>query len=173
MVARACPLRFRESAPGSITSVAMQHHLAQLNVARLLYPLDSSEVQGFVDALDPVNAAADSADGFVWRLQTEEGDATAIRVFDDDLVIVNLSVWETLDHLRAFVYGNDHRTVLRQRRQWFEQAGEPYLVLWWVPAGHAPSVEEAAERLLRLRRDGPAPSAFTMRTPYEPGEANS
>jgi len=146
---------------------AMEHVLAQLNVARLLYPLDSPEVQGFVDALDPVNAAADVADGFVWRLQTEDGDATAIRVFDDDLLIVNLSVWETLDDLKAFVFGDDHREVLRRRREWFERATEPHLVLWWVPAGDTPSIEEAADRLLRLRENGPAPDAFTMRTTFE------
>ncbi len=146
----------------------MDHHLAQLNIARLLHPLDSPETAGFVAALEPVNAAADAAPGFVWRLQTEDGDATSIRVFDDDLLIVNLSVWETIAALKAFVIGGDHLPVMRQRRKWFERAGDPYLVLWWVPAGHIPSIEEAADCLTVLRRDGPSPDAFTMKAAFGP-----
>lgn len=144
------------------------HHLAQLNIARLLQPLDHPDLQGFVDGLEPINALADAADGFVWRLQTDEGDATSIRAFDDDMLIVNLSVWESLEALRAFVYSGDHMDIMRQRRLWFERMGEAYLVLWWVPAGHRPTVAEATHRLDLLRHLGPTPEAFTWRTTFEP-----
>src|SRR5215210_5191619 len=106
-------------------------------------PLDSPAMAGFVAALEPINALADAAPGFVWRLQTDDGDATGIRAFDDDMLIVNMSVWETIDALRGFVYDSDHRAVMAGRRQWFERMAEAYTVLWWVPVGHVPSVEEA------------------------------
>ena len=141
-------------------------HLAQLNIARLRAPLDSPELADFVAALDPVNALADAAPGFVWRLQTDDGDATSIRAFDDDMLIVNMSVWESLDALRAYVYGSEHRAVMARRRQWFERMAEAYVVLWWVPAGHVPTVEEAKERLEALRREGPTADAFTFKTPW-------
>jgi hypothetical protein len=151
----------------------MAHHLAQFNIGRILAPLDTPQLAGFVDALEPINAIADSAPGFVWRLQTEDGDATAIRPFDDDdLMLVNMSVWESIESLAAFVYGAPHRDVLRERRQWFEKLAEMYLVLWWIPAGTVPSVEDAKVRLEMLRRDGPTPDAFTFRSPFPtPGGA--
>lgn len=138
-------------------------HVAQLNVARLAAPLDSPELAEFVAALEPVNALADAAPGFVWRLQDDDGDATSIRAFDDDMIIVNMSVWESIEALSDYVYASDHRTVLRRRREWFERASAAYIVLWWVPAGHEPSVGEAEERLELLRSDGPTPQAFTLR----------
>jgi hypothetical protein len=143
------------------------HHLAQVNIARLAAPLDSPQLAGFVAALEPINALADAAAGFVWRLQTDAGDATAIRAFDDDLLLVNLSVWATLDDLARFVYRSAHRDVMVQRRQWFEPAVD-YLALWWIPAGTLPTVDDAKARLERLRRDGPSPAAFTFRTPFPP-----
>lgn len=146
-------------------------HLAQLNVGRLLAPLESETLAGFVAALEPINALADGHPGFVWRLQTETGDATSIRPTEDDLFLVNLSVWSSLEALRAFVYTTAHVQVLRQRRAWFEQLATSHLVLWWVPAGHIPSVTEALDRLEVLRRSGPTPAAFTFRTPFEPGVA--
>ena len=117
----------------------MAHHLAQLNIGRLAHPLDAAESQGFVDELEPVNALADTAPGFVWRLQDEEGDATSIHLFDDDRVIVNLSVWESIEAWRDFVFSGRHRDVMRQRRTWFERMEEAYVVMWWVPVGHTPS----------------------------------
>ena len=138
-------------------------HVAQLNVARPLEPLDSPRLAGFVDALDEVNAAADAAPGFVWRLQTDAGNATDLRPWGDDL-IVNLSVWETVEALRSYVYGPVHADVLRRRREWFSALGRPHLVLWWVPEGHRPGLEEAGDRLERLERDGPGPEVFTLRT---------
>jgi hypothetical protein len=140
--------------------------LASLNVGRLLGPLDSPQVAGFVAQLEPINRLADHSPGFVWRLMTDEGDATGLRPFDDDLMLVNLAVWESLEALRAFVYTSAHVEVLRQRREWFERLATAHMVLWWVEPGHIPTVDEAIERLERLRRDGPTPAAFTFRTPF-------
>jgi hypothetical protein len=142
------------------------HHLAQLNIGRLRAPLDSAPIADFVAGLEPINALADTAPGFVWRLQTDEGDATALRPFDDDLLIVNMSVWTSPEALSDFVLRTDHRHFLRRRAEWFERMAEAYVVLWWVPAGHLPDVDEAKDRLARLRRDGPTPEAFTFRTPF-------
>jgi Domain of unknown function (DUF3291) len=143
-------------------------HLAQVNVALPREPLDAPLLADFVAALAPVNAVADASPGFVWRLQTEEGDATAVRAFGDDRLIVNMSVWESLEALRAFVYGPDHAAVLRRRRQWFERLGAPETALWWVPAGTVPAIAEAEERLAHLRAHGPTPHAFTLREPTTP-----
>jgi hypothetical protein len=144
--------------------------LAQLNVGRLVAPLESEALAGFVAQLEPINALADRSPGFVWRLQTEAGDATSIRPTDDDLFLINMSVWSSLETLRAFVYTTAHVHVLRGRRAWFEQLATSHLVLWWVPAGHIPTIDEALDRLERLRRDGPTPAAFTFRTPFQPEE---
>jgi heme-degrading monooxygenase HmoA len=144
------------------------HHLVQLNIGRIRAPLDTPQLEGFVSALEPINALADRSPGFVWRLQTEEGDATAVRPFDDDMLLVNMSVWESLEALSEFTYRSDHRKVMAGRRQWFERMSEAYLVLWWVPAGHIPTVEEAKERLMLLREKGPTPEAFTFRRAFPP-----
>ena len=142
-------------------------HLAQLNVGRSLEPLDTPTMQGFMDALDPINALADVASGFVWRLQTEEGNATDIKpLADDPLFILNLSVWESLDALGDFVYRSDHVAIMRQRAQWFERMTEAIVVLWWVPVGTVPTVTDALERLDHLRRHGPTPEAFSFRQPF-------
>jgi hypothetical protein len=142
------------------------YHVAQLNIGRLLASLDSTQLAPFVEALEPINAVADGAPGFVWRLQTEDGDATAIRAFDDDMLLVNMSVWESVEALADFVYRSDHVAVMRRRREFFERMAEAFMVLWWVPAGHRPSVDEAKDRLERLRRDGPTSEAFTFRSPF-------
>lgn len=145
----------------------MAHHLAQLNVARLLAPLDSPQLADFVAGLEPINALADASPGFVWRLQGEGGDATAIRAFDDDAVIVNMSTWESIDALRDFVHRHaDHRAALRRRREWFAPADEASVVLWWVAAGHRPDPAEAKERLAHLQAHGPTAVAFTFRHPF-------
>ncbi len=144
-----------------------QWHLAQLNVARLTAPIDSPELTDFVDGLDPVNAVADRSPGFVWRLQDESGDATALRPFGDD-IIVNLSVWESLESLTDFMYGRAHSGLLKRRREWFQPFGGPAVVAWWVPAGHQPTLIEAKQRLDRLRSEGPGPDAFTLRSASGP-----
>jgi hypothetical protein len=140
--------------------------LAQVNIARLLAPLDAPEVAGFVAALDPVNALADRSPGFVWRLQSDGGDATSIRAYDDDRIIVNLTVWASLEDLRGFVFGGLHVDILRRRRAWFSVMDEAYAAMWWVPAGTTPTVDEAKERLAILDREGPTPAAFTFRAPF-------
>ncbi|MFI8513266.1 DUF3291 domain-containing protein [Streptomyces sp. NPDC085460] len=146
-------------------------HLAQLNVATLRHPLDDPRIAPFVEALDPVNAAADGAPGFVWRLVGEgAGDATGLRPAGED-VIVNLSVWETQDALWDFAYRSGHLDVMRRRREWFQRHVEAHLVLWWVPAGHVPTVAEALERLAELRENGPSPRAFTFASSYTADEA--
>jgi hypothetical protein len=142
--------------------------LAQVNIGRLRAPLDSPQLADFVAALDPVNAAADAAPGFVWRLQTEDGNATSVRAFDWDQagsagVIVNMSVWETPEALAAFVYSDTHRQVLAQRRQWFERMTEAYTALWWIPRGSVPTPADAEDRVRRLRANGPTADAFTLR----------
>lgn len=120
-------------------------------------------MKDFVDNLDPVNADADAADGFVWRLQSEEGDATDIAVFGDEWLIINMSVWRDADALTAYMYQGRHREMLARRREFFERVQEAMVTLWWVPAGHRPTVAEAESRLLHLRTNGPTPYAFTLR----------
>jgi heme-degrading monooxygenase HmoA len=141
------------------------HHLAQVNVATVRAPLDSPELAGFVAQLEPINALADHSPGFVWRLQTEDGDATAIRPFQDERIMVNLSVWESLEALRTFVYASRHLDVMRRRREWFHRM-DTYLALWWVPAGTIPTVAQAKDRLQLLAANGPSPDAFTFRVPF-------
>jgi hypothetical protein len=142
------------------------YELAQVNISRLRFPLDSPELKDFVDALDPVNASAEAADGYVWRLQSEGGDATDIKVFGDDWLIINLTVWRDTNALTAFMYQGQHREMLARRREWFEKVAEAMTALWWVPAGHRPTVAEAESRLLHLRANGPTPYAFTLRTSF-------
>ena len=140
--------------------------LAQINVARLRAPIDDPRTAEFVDALERINAVADEAPGFVWRLQTEDGDATAIRAFDDELMIVNMSVWTSLEALAEYVYRSGHEAFLRRRREWFEERVEAHQALWRVEGGHRPDVAEGLERLADLRRHGPSPRAFTFREPF-------
>lgn len=152
--------------------------IAQVNIARLRAPLDSPELSGFVAALDPVNASADEAPGFIWRLQTEEGNATSVQAFEWDVkdsagIIVNMSVWASIEQLAAWVYGPLHRAVLRQRRSWFERAEEMTTALWWVPHGHRPTTLEAEERLIHLRLHGPTERAFTFRVMFGPGTGST
>jgi Domain of unknown function (DUF3291) len=149
-------------------------HLAQVNIALPREPLDAPLLAEFVARLEPVNAAADAAPGFIWRLQTEDGDATGIKAFGDDRLIVNMSVWESLEALRVLVYtGRMHVDVLRRRREWFERLGEAHVVLWWVTADHVPSVEEAEERLALLRQLGATRNAFTFREHFPPPDAET
>ena len=143
-------------------------HIAQVNVARALEPLDAPLLRDFVAALAPVNALADAAPGFVWRLQTDDGDATSVRIDPDPRVIVNLSVWASIEALWAFVYGSAHVGVMQRRRTWFERPVESHLAMWWVPVGATPGVEEAMQRLALHRRHGPSPRAFDFKHPFAP-----
>lgn len=139
--------------------------LAQLNIAQMVAPLESPEMADFVDNLDRINALADNSQGFVWRLQTEQGDATALRPFGDAL-LVNMSVWKDAESLYNFVYQSAHIQIMRRRREWFLKMREIYTVLWWIPEGHIPTIEEARQRLDRLRAEGPGAEAFTFRKTY-------
>jgi hypothetical protein len=148
------------------------YQLAQINVAQMKAPLDDPVMAGFVAWLEIVNAIADGSPGFVWRLQTAEGDATSLRVFDDERILVNISVWASLDELSSYVYNGLHRQVLQQRRQWFERFEGISTALWWVPRGHIPSVEEGKERLEYLQAHGPSPRVFTFKEHFPaPAEA--
>jgi Domain of unknown function (DUF3291) len=139
-----------------------KYQLAQCNIGRAKGPIDSSVMAGFAARLEDINALADGAPGFVWRLQTDAGNATSIQAYEDPLILLNLSVWESPDYLRAFVYRSDHANVMRQRRQWFERFDSAYLVMWWVPAGHIPTPIEARERLAHLQEHGETPHAFSF-----------
>ena len=143
--------------------------LAQVNVGIPLEPLDSETLRGFVEMLEPVNALADCAPGFVWRLQTEDGDATALRPSDDQPdLIINMSVWESVEALSDFVYRSAHADVMRQRRRWFVPLREAIACSWWIPAGTLPTMSEALARLDLLRTSGPCRQAFTLQRPFEP-----
>jgi hypothetical protein len=154
--------------------VSARWQLAQANVARMRAPLEDAVMEGFRSQLERVNALADASPGFVWRLQTESGDATGVRAFEDALVLFNMSVWESLEELHRYVYKSDHAGPLRARRSWFVPFDGPSLVLWWIPAGHLPGVDEGRARLARLAERGPAPEAFTFRAPFPaPGAPRS
>ena len=138
-------------------------HLAQMNVATALYPMDDPGMGEFMARLDEINALAEASPGFVWRLQSDSGNATDIQVSEDPRFIVNMSVWGSVEDLFDYAYKSAHRLVMAKRRQWFERPAEAYQVLWWVPAGHEPTVEEGLARLEHLRRHGPSATAFTFK----------
>lgn len=144
----------------------MSYHLAQLNIAKFRQPADHPDNADFVNAIDAVNAEADMQPGFVWRLEGEGTGALDIRAFDDPNMLVNMSVWESIEALSAFVYRNEaHRTIMRRRREWFDDM-EFYFVLWWIKAGAIPTIEEAIERLALLEKNGPTKEAFTFKEAF-------
>ena len=145
-------------------------HLAQVNIARMRGALEDPVMRGFVARLDEINALADASPGFVWRLQTDAGNATYLRPYDDERIIINMSVWEKVEDLRHYVYRGAHSEVLRQRGGWFEKLETPVVALWWIPAGRIPSVDEATKRLSHLEANGPTPFAFTFRAMFPPDE---
>ena len=144
----------------------MTHHLAQINIARLIAPIDDPKIAEFVAQLEPINALADKAPGFVWRLQSESGNATDIAYFDDPFIIVNMSVWESIEPLRNFAYKSDHARVFRDRSKWFERMGKPHYCLWWIRAGHIPTVAEGRERLRHYQSNGATPYSFWFTQPF-------
>lgn len=141
--------------------------LAQLNIARPRAALDDAVMRDFMDGLEPINRLADAADGFVWRLQDESGNATAVTGPFGEGVIVNLSLWRDIESLRLFTYKSEHALYVRRRRAWFEELEGPHLVLWWVVAEHRPSLVEAKARLERLAAAGPSPFAFTFTRAFD------
>jgi Domain of unknown function (DUF3291) len=146
-------------------------HLAQVNIARMKAPLDAPLMAGFVARLDEINALADRSPGFVWRLQTPEGNATYLRPYDDDRILFNMSVWESIDALKRYVYYTAHVELWRQRQDWFDRFAGAYAALWWVPKGHLPGIDEAKKRLAHLDAHGPSPFAFTFKQPFPADEA--
>jgi heme-degrading monooxygenase HmoA len=145
-----------------------EFHLAQVNIGRFRLPVEGPANADFMNALDHVNALAEASPGFVWRLKGEGNNATDLKPYDDPNIAVNMSVWESVDALAAFVYRNmDHRAVMRRRREWFEEMSV-YMALWWVPAGTTPTVEDAKQKLALLEQHGPTADAFTFRQPFAP-----
>ncbi len=141
-------------------------HIAQINVGTALYPTDDQRMSGFTNRLDEINALAEQSTGFVWRLQDESGNATDIDTGGPPLFIVNMSVWDRVETLFEFVYKTAHRPVMTDRRQWFARPDGAYQVLWWIPAGHIPTVEEGLQRLELLKSAGPSPRAFSFKAKY-------
>jgi hypothetical protein len=149
----------------------VRFEIAQLNVSRALAPLDAPQLADFVAQLDAVNAIAEASPGFRWRLQGESGNATGVRVEGDPLLIVNLTVWATVEDLHAFTYRSGHRAVLARRSEWFERPEGPSTVLWWQPEGTIPELGDALRRLELLADHGPTPDAFTFKRRFEPPHA--
>lgn len=150
----------------------MTHHLAQVNVARARGSMDAPVMKDFVDQLDHINALAEASPGFVWRLKGDiRDDAYDIQVFDDPMIIINMSVWESLDALRAYVYDGDHRAVLRRRHEWFSRLESPALAMWWIPAGTIPTTDDAKAALEHIATHGPSARAFSFGRPYPSPDA--
>lgn len=139
------------------------YHIAQVNIGRILGPMDGDIMYGFASRLEEINALADGYEGFVWRLQTDEGDATALRPYEDDRMLINMSVWETIDSLWDYTYKSVHVELLKNRRDWFEHMKEVYTCLWWVPVGDIPTPNDAKERLAYLSEHGATPYSFTFK----------
>ncbi len=143
-------------------------HVAQLNIAAALYPIDDQRMGRFVEQLDDINALADNSPGFIWRLQSESGNATDIVVDDDPMLIVNMSVWRDVEALFDFAYKSAHRHVLADRRNWFKRPDRAYQALWWVKAGYQPSVDAGMAKLRLLRTSNPSAQAFTFKAIFPP-----
>lgn len=141
-------------------------HLAQVNIGRLVAPEGDPRVQPFFDALDRINALAEQAPGFVWRLVGEGNNATDLRPTPDPLLAINMSVWTDADALFAFVYRSAHTPVMAQRRAYFERFDGAFQAMWWIPAGEIPTLSDAFARLWMLERFGPTPHAFTFKTRF-------
>ncbi len=146
------------------------YNIAQVNIGRIRAELNDPIMAGFVNRLEEINALADASPGFVWRLIVNDGNATYLRPFGDPRMLLNMSVWETVEELRNFVFQTAHKELLRQRHAWFEKLTEVYTALWWVPMGHIPSVDEAKQRLAHLEANGPTQFAFTFQSVFQPDE---
>ena len=146
--------------------MAVGWQLAQINIGRLAAPEGDPRVQPFFDALDRVNALAEASDGFVWRLQGLGGNAMGIRYAPDPLLAVNMSVWRDAEALFEFVYRSAHTPVMAKRRDYFERLDGAYQALWWIEAGHLPTIDEGLAKLWLLDRFGPSPQAFTFKARF-------
>lgn len=148
-----------------------RYNIAQVNIGRIRAELNDPIMAGFVNRLEEINALADASPGFVWRLQTNEGNATYLRPFEDERTLLNMSVWESVETLKHYVYHTAHRELLRERHAWFEKFAGAYSALWWVPAGHIPGIDEAKRRIAHLEAYGPSQFAFTFNAVFPPDEA--
>lgn len=146
----------------------MKYQLAQINIARLVAPIDDPRIAGFVNQLDKVNEMAEQSDGFVWRLKDENNNATSFNPFEDPLMIVNISVWRDAEALKAFTYGGHHLKVFLDRKKWFERMETAHMALWWIPAGDYPSAAEGKRRIELLQTKGESEEAFTFRKLFSP-----
>ena len=147
------------------------YHIAQVNIGRARAPLEDPAMHGFMSRLDEINALADSSAGFVWRLQTPAGNATYLRPYpEDDRVLLNMSVWESVEALQRYAYRTAHAELLKHRHEWFERFSGVYMALWWVPAGHLPGIDEAKKRIAYLEERGPSEFAFTFKQIFPPRE---
>ncbi|OZI08806.1 hypothetical protein BWI93_07160 [Siphonobacter sp. BAB-5385] len=146
----------------------ISHQLAQVNIVRLLAPFDSAELADYTSRVEPLNTLADGSPGFVWRLQSDTGDATSIQAYEDPMILINLSVWEDIETLKAYTYRSDHATIMKRRREWFAKIKSVTLALWWIKSGSLPTVEQARQRLDCLNQHGPTPFAFTFKTLFNP-----
>ena len=151
----------------------MTFHLAQVNIGRVRGPMDSEIMHGFASRLAEINALADNAPGFVWRLQSDSGDATSIHVYDDEMLLINMSVWESIEALFEYTYRTEHVQLLRGRAEWFERLESHHMAMWWVPEGHIPTPQEAKARLEHLDTHGPTAHAFTFKQRFAPEAAAS
>lgn len=151
----------------------MEYAIAQINIGKMLAPIDSPVMAGFVANLDHINALAENSKGFIWRLKDENNNATSIKIYDDDMLIINMSVWQNVEALFEFAYQSMHVEILKRRKEWFEKMAESYLALWYVPAMHLPTVEEAIDRLNYLRAHGETPFVFTFKRKFSSEEAGN
>ncbi len=153
--------------------IEMQWHLAQINVAKIVGKnISDPLMEKFVAQLEEINALAEGSQGFVWRLKDDNNNATGLNPYNDQTIIVNMSVWSTLDELIKFVYHGRHAEVLRNRKDWFLNFGKPFTALWHIPAGHVPTVEEGMVRLKSLQENGPTPYAFDFKTRFSPSTSS-
>ncbi len=151
----------------------MGYYLAQVNIAKKRAPLESPVMAEFVANLERINSLADNSDGFIWRLKDDGNDATAVKIFGDDFLLVNLSVWRDRDALFQFIYQSDHVGVMKRRKEWFEKMKEMYMALWYIPQGALPTVADAEERLVHLRDHGETPFSFSFKKSFTFEEATS
>jgi Domain of unknown function (DUF3291) len=145
-----------------------KYHLAQVNISKLLEPIDSPLLADFVAQLDEINALAEQSKGFVWRLKGDNENATALRVFEAEMIIINMSVWESIEDLKEFAFKTAHAGVMRGRNKWFEKPVEAHLALWWIPDNYTPTAQDAKERLDSINKNGGTPFAFTFKDVFLP-----
>ena len=144
----------------------MKYYLAQVNIARMLAPLDDPSMLDFVNNLDRINKLAEQSEGFIWRLVDESDNATSLRIFNDDFLIVNMSVWNSMDHLFQFTYQPGHIEIFKRKKEWFTKMGDAHLACWFVPEEYRPTIRDAEQRLEYLNKHGETPYAFTFKKRY-------